>query len=492
MSQQTAPPLPGKGLARGRIGTLSGAVLGISCVAPGYTLTASIGLIAASVGTRTPAVFLAGFVPMFLTAFAYRELNRAEPDCGASFTWSTRAFGPHVGWMCGWGMVVASVIVLSNLAAVAVQFLYLFLARLLEIPWLAALPDNKAVNVLTTLALLALGTAVAYRGVEVAERLQTVLVGFQLLLLAGFAGCALWHVLSGGAPAHTEFRADWFNPFGGMSSAAFAAGLSGSIFAFWGWDTCLTLGEESKDPARTPGRAGLLCIVAVLATYLVVSVAAMLYAGTGNTGLGLGNPDTTDDVFGVLAVPVMGRWGGLLLFLAVLTSSIASLQTTFLPAARTMLAMGSYGAFPRSFARVHTKFQVPSFAAVWAGVATGVFYTLTTLLSEQTLDDTVAALGIMICWYYGITAFACAWRFRKEAFGSVRDFAVRMAFPVVGGLMLLAVLLISVRKSMDPAYGSGAALGGTGLVFFLAFGVLGLGVVLMLVMRAVRPGFFRT
>ena len=71
--------LLGKGLATGRVGTFSGAILGISCVAPGYTLTASIGLIVAAVGLKMPAIFIAGFIPMFLTAYAYRELNSDEP-----------------------------------------------------------------------------------------------------------------------------------------------------------------------------------------------------------------------------------------------------------------------------------------------------------------------------------------------------------------------------------------------------------------------------
>ena len=35
--------LTSKGLAEGKVGTFSGAILGISSVAPGYTLTASIG-----------------------------------------------------------------------------------------------------------------------------------------------------------------------------------------------------------------------------------------------------------------------------------------------------------------------------------------------------------------------------------------------------------------------------------------------------------------
>ena len=148
----------GKGLAAGKVGTLSGAILGISSVAPGYTLTASIGLIVAAVGLKMPAIFIAGFIPMFLTAYAYRELNSDTPDCGASFTWSTKAFGPYVGWMCGWGMVIATIIVLSNLAAIAVEFFYLFIARLIDNPAIADLAGNKWVNIGTTLAFIAIAT----------------------------------------------------------------------------------------------------------------------------------------------------------------------------------------------------------------------------------------------------------------------------------------------------------------------------------------------
>ena len=64
----TDPDLTSKGLAKGKVGTFSGAILGISCVAPGYTLTASIGRIVTAVGLKMPAIFIAGFIPMFPTA----------------------------------------------------------------------------------------------------------------------------------------------------------------------------------------------------------------------------------------------------------------------------------------------------------------------------------------------------------------------------------------------------------------------------------------
>jgi amino acid transporter len=91
-----------KGLSTNSVGLLASVVLGVSSIAPVYALTATLGPTVTEVGLQMPAVFLAGFLPMLLVAYAYRELNRVAPDCGTSFTWTTKAFNPYVGWLCGW------------------------------------------------------------------------------------------------------------------------------------------------------------------------------------------------------------------------------------------------------------------------------------------------------------------------------------------------------------------------------------------------------
>ena len=88
---------------------------------------------------------------------------------------------------------------------------------------------------------------------------------------------------------------------------------------------------------------------------------------TATPGLGLSNPDISDNVFGALAEPVMGTPWNNLLFLAVLASSAASLMTTFLPTTRTMLGMATYGALPKSFARIHPTYKTPGYGTVVAG-----------------------------------------------------------------------------------------------------------------------------
>lgn len=153
--------------------------------------------------------------------------------------------------------------------------------------------------------------------------------------------------------------------------------------------------------------------------------------------------------------------------------------------------MGSYRALPAKLATVHPKYRVPSYATVVSAVIAGIFYTVVSTLSERVLFDMIAALGIMICWYYGITAFACVWYFRKQLFTSARNIVFKFLFPLLGGAMLLVVFAISVVESLDPEIGSGASIGGIGLVFFLGFGVLAFGAVVMVVMKQRQPEFFR-
>ncbi|WP_405663729.1 APC family permease [Streptomyces sp. NBC_01166] len=481
-----------KGLGGNSVGLMGSAVLGISTVAPVYCLTSTLGSTAGEVGVQMPAVFLAGFLPMLLVAFAYRELNKAVPDCGTSFTWTVKAFGPRLGWMCGWGLVIATIIVLSNLAGVATSYFWLLAGEITGSDTVAALDDSKPVHILTCLLLIAVATAISYRGMTATKGLQYTLVALQLVVLAVFVAMAVQKAADGDfAATSTHFSWSWLNPFAVQSFGAFTAGLSLSIFMFWGWDTCLTANEETTGSEKTPGRAALIAMVVLVGSYLATGIAAQMVVGTGGSGLGLANPDTSDNVFAALAGPVMGPGLGILLFVAVLASAAASLQTTFIPVARTVLAMAAYEALPASYAKVHPRFRTPGRATVVAGVATGVFYTVMTLVSEHVLVDTIYALGLMICFYYALTAFACAWYFRADLTRSARDLVFKGLFPVVGGILLTAVFGKTLYDMWDPAYGSGSSVFGVGSVFVIGVGLLLLGVVLMEATRRRSPAFFR-
>ncbi len=103
-------------------------IIGLSAVAPAYSLAATLGFVVDSVGDKAPAMFVLAFFPMLLVAFAYRELSRDTPDCGTTFTWGTKAFGPWIGWIGGWGgLAVSAIIVLANVSEIAALYLFRFL-----------------------------------------------------------------------------------------------------------------------------------------------------------------------------------------------------------------------------------------------------------------------------------------------------------------------------------------------------------------------------
>lgn len=479
-----------KGLGVGAVGMIGAVTIGISTIAPAYTLTAALGPTVSAVGVQVPAIILVGFIPMLLVALGYRELNREMPDSGTSFTWGVRAFGPWIGWMTGWGLVAATVIVLSNLAGIAVEFLFLLISQLAGQPAIADLAFNPLINVAVCLTFMLGATLISYRDMQTTQKFQYVLVSFQVLVLVLFAGVAIARAVAGDAFDPTAFQWSWFNPFEVSSFSAFAAGLSLSIFIFWGWDVVLTMNEETKDPDRTPGRAAMVTVVIIVALYLLIAIGLMMFAGVGDGEFGLSNEGIAANVFFALSDPILGPLA-FLVSLAVLASSAASLQSTFVGPARTLLAMGHYGALPKKFAEVSPRFFTPGFATVVSAVVASVFYAVMRLLSENVLTDTILSLGMMICFYYGLTALSCVWYFRRRWFDSARSFLLTFLFPLVGGVILLVLFVTTLIDSMDPAYGSGSSIGGVGLVAVLGILIIVVGIVVMIWQAIRRPAFFR-
>jgi len=222
---------------------------------------------------------------------------------------------------------------------------------------------------------------------------------------------------NGSNPASIPIRASWFNPFATASFSDFSGGIAVSIFAYWGWDTVLTMSEETREDAKgsSSGKAATILILTLVALYTIIGVGHGVVCGPGDGPTGLKNPDMAANVFAALSQPVMG-WGAVVLSLAVLCSAAASLQSTQLSPARTLLAMGHYKAIPARFAEVHPKYKSPSFAIILSGVIAAVFYAVMRFVSKDALWDTITALGLLVCFYYGITAFACVWYFRRKAF----------------------------------------------------------------------------
>ncbi|MGI8511405.1 MAG: APC family permease [Solirubrobacteraceae bacterium] len=359
-----------KGLKTGAIGFVSGVVIGVASTAPGYSLAASLGFVIALVGLQSPAVFIVAFIPMLFIATAYYYMNRADPDCGTTFSWVTRAMGPYLGWMGGWGIVCAGTIVMANLAQIAGLYTFLLF------DWSSAAESTLAVTVLGVLFIAAM-TWICVIGIELSARTQVGLLGAEVLTLALFAIVALVKVYGGDAGDDAIKPAlSWFNPFEISSLSALVDGVLIAVFIYWGWDSTVTVNEETRDSTTSPGRAAVTSTVILVAIYLIVSTAAQAFNGPESLS-------DQDDALSVLAGDVFGSPLDKIVIIAVLTSAAASCQTTILPNARTALSMARAGAFPRRLGEVHPRFQTPHTATILFGVLAVLWYVALTIVSEN-------------------------------------------------------------------------------------------------------------
>jgi amino acid transporter len=209
-----------KGLKADALGFVSSVVIGVASTAPGYSLAAVLTLVVAAVGLQAPAVLILAFLPMLFIAASYYYMNRADLDCGTTFSWVTRAMGPSWGWMGGWAIVVADVIVMANLAQIAGLYGFLLVG------WQSAAESTLAVTIVGVIWIVVM-TAICVYGIELSARTQVGLLGAEILTLALFAVVAFVKVAAGDAePAPSR-------PSSAGSTRSRSARWTGCATGYW-------------------------------------------------------------------------------------------------------------------------------------------------------------------------------------------------------------------------------------------------------------------
>ena len=313
---------------------------------------------------------------------------------------------------------------------------------------------------------------------------------------------ALVRVETGNHPAvsvHPSFS--WLLPTH-LTLSEFIGGLILMLFIYWGWDTAVSVNEETADKAKTPGQAAIISTVVLLVTYAIVIFAVQAYAGIGSKGIGLTNPAHEFDVLSVLGSAIfgggaLGTFMSRLLILMVLSSAAASTQTTILPTARTTLSMAAYKAIPDAFSKIHPRYLTPTVSTIVMGVISILLYIPMNYISGgNVIGDAVTSIGLYIAFYYGLTAFSAVWYYRATLTSSARSLWMRGILPGLGGLIMYAAGIYSLQSdwvaSNSLTYwtvpGLHWEIGG---IFLIAFFAALAGVAGFVYMRVTAPAYFR-
>ncbi|MFG2867944.1 APC family permease [Streptomyces sp. NPDC048338] len=424
----------GRGLQPNVLGTFDTIVMAVAGSAPAYSLAATTAVLFGAVGLAGPAALLYCAIPMLGIVLAYARLGRIDVNAGAGYSWVGRTLHPFLGFLSGWALVVAATVfmVAGSLPAGALT-LSLFDAGLAENTPLAA-----AVGFGWFLLML----LVVLGGARLTVRAQLLMSGVEMLILVGFVLAALLH--RGHAVA---FDWSWLGLGHFDGPAGFASGALIAAYYYWGWDVTSNLSEETRDSRRTAGLAALVGVGVVFLLFEAFTIAVNILLTAEQIEAGGA---------GVLAVLGQEIWpgvGGKLLIVAVLLSTIATLETTLIQVTRSLFAMGRDRTMPAALGTVHRRWNTPWVAIVAVGGAALLMFGAAAAAGSmgQILEHAVAAIGLQIAFYYGLAGLAAVVAYRGMLLGSVRNLLLGGVWPLLGSAFMFWAFAESLGELSTPS-----------------------------------------
>ena len=414
------------------------------------------GLVAVS-GYGGVLPLLACFVPMLGIAIAYQRLNRWDQSSGATYTWVAKVFNPYLGFLSGWMILLYYTLGTTTLTIPAGIYSLELLAP-------GRVDDRWAVFAVGAAWNLAV-TALAVAGLKVVARFERVVVGFEyaVLLIVAFIGL---RALVRGTTA-VAFSWDWFSMAGVGGMKGLMGGILIACFMYSGWDAAIYVNEETVDRARNPGKAALASVVILAFVYSVTTLGFQGVLAPEDLKAHAAN------ALSAVSVRLLHRPWDLIMALAVLTGTLASLQAAVVSAARVGVAMSRDGVMPAAFGRRNAGAGSPWVATLVMSALNLVLLALAMARGSlgAALADAASSLGLISVIFYGLTAAAALWHHRSSLDRSVGDLFVGGILPAVGALFALVVVVESIRSGAVTApvmsYGLGSIGLGAGVAVYL-------------------------
>lgn len=425
-------------LRKSALGLWDDTVIAVSSTAPAYSIATSLAGLALAVGLAGPAAIWIGFIPVAGIAVAYYYMNRIDPNCGAAYTWASKALHPWVGFTNGWIVILTDVLFMA-IAGQQAGIATLSLLNAWGVNGIGGFDlsvsgsNSQTLAVIIGVLFLAFVTYMVMVGIQVAAKLQWVLLAIEYLIVLGFSIIGFFK--KGGS----GFDLGWLNPgsMGGLKGLA--AGVVISVFFYWGWDTAANLNEESTDSAENPGRAGIIGMFLLLLLFMIAAISIQEVVTPAELQA---NGATTLTFF---ADKLVGPQWGSLAVLAFLSSTVATLQTTLLPSVRTAFAMGRDNMLGPVWAVVHPVWRTPWLGTlIMGGISAAIALASLKLGALNTIIvGAVTFIGLLVLIYYGLVGLSCTVYYRRALTKNLKGFIFAGVIPFVSAMLLFAIGIYS-------------------------------------------------
>ncbi|MFD9330309.1 APC family permease [Streptomyces sp. NPDC060065] len=374
-------------------------------------LTGTFQLFYFGYGTGGPAYWWSWpmvFIGQFMVALCFAELAARYPVAGSVYNWSKKVGNPHIGWLAGWTMLLASIV---SIAAVALAY-QLTLPQISSVFQFVGDGTGKydvATNaVLLASVLIVFTTLVNALGVKLMARINT--AGVFIELIATVVLIVLFAVhITRGPQVVMETNGTGEGVPGGYFGAFLIASLA-SAYVMYGFDTAASLGEESVDPSRNAPRAILRAIIASFVLGGLVLLFALMSVSN------LKGEQLSTDGLQYIVLDVLGEDAGKAMLWCVFIAVTVCALAVHTAAIRLAFAMARDNNLPASskLAKVNPRFQTPVLPAVIIGIL--ALAILVVNIRQPQIFTVVTSIGIIMIYlaYLGVTVPMLVARLRGQ------------------------------------------------------------------------------
>ncbi len=409
-------------LKKNALSFLDTITLAVAGSAPSYSLNATTAALIAAVGLASPAALILGAVPMFGISFAFKYLNLWRPDAGAAYAWVGRSINPMLGFFAAWTFLVLSTVFMVTAALpVGVLTLHVVAPAWEESLGAAALVGGLWFSAVAVLTILGVHVAASF------QKLMTAIEAIALLVLAVAA-----FVTFSRAPVN-PFSLSWFSPASFADFETFMGGMLVAVFYYFGWDVTSNVAEEAEGTGSSGGNSGVIGMVGVMLLFLVIQTAVQM-------GM---SPEAVEEnsasLLAALGDAVLPHPWGNIAILAVILSTVGTIETQLTQCARLLFSMGRDAVLHQGFSEVHPRFQTPWLAGliIWILALALIAGSAASESIGTVMSSLISAIGVMVAIYYGLTGLACVWYHRKVLGRDMGTLFMRGLWPGASAIFLL-------------------------------------------------------
>ena len=341
-----------------------------------------------SAGNATWLSFLLSLVVLLVVAYCASLFATRINSAGSFYVWVTRALGPGAGSAAGWGLVLGYLF--TGIACVIGFEIYG--ANLLSGYGVISAGNHWAHLILYLIGGIA-PAAMAVSDIKISQRLAFTLEAISVTIILIL--CIAVYVHNGGVIDHAQLSLK------GGSAGGLVVGMVLAIFAFVGFESAGSLGQEAKDPAKSVPRA-------ILWSAGIVGVFYLIVAYTQVYGFGAGFGKASAPLPQLASVAGLG-WLGHVIAIGITCSMFACTLACLTAGSRMLLSLGHDGLLPKVFTRTTKRTKAPGIA-IWA-VAVPMTVIPVAYIAAGSVDTaltgvegTLATYGFMLA--YGLVALA--------------------------------------------------------------------------------------